>query len=147
MFTFACTTGVVAKCYRWGYRPWVTGYGNLAEMHWTCTRLARADYCGNGVPFTQDGTWINIWDTLPAPGPIQKHGPKVPGMVFEAGWTTAGAVCLSHPRWLSMGPQIAAMCPERLIPPGKGKRLCNTANEAFGQFANLRMFNESYIQY
>src|ERR1044071_315990 len=26
-FTFACTTGVIAKCYRWGYRPWLTGYG------------------------------------------------------------------------------------------------------------------------
>ena len=25
MFTFGCTTGVIAKCYRWGYRPWVTG--------------------------------------------------------------------------------------------------------------------------
>src|SRR4051812_18150602 len=22
MFTFGCTTGVIAKCYRWGYRPW-----------------------------------------------------------------------------------------------------------------------------
>src|SRR5262245_8931601 len=24
LFTFSCTTGVIAKCYRWGYRPWVT---------------------------------------------------------------------------------------------------------------------------
>src|SRR5678816_3068084 len=23
LFTFGCTTGVIAKCYRWGYRPWV----------------------------------------------------------------------------------------------------------------------------
>jgi len=29
LFTFGCTTGAIAKCYRWGYRPWVTGYGNL----------------------------------------------------------------------------------------------------------------------
>src|SRR4051812_47322688 len=29
LFTFGCTTGVIAKCYRWGYRPWVTGYGDL----------------------------------------------------------------------------------------------------------------------
>ena len=74
LFTFGCTTGVIAKCYRWGYRPWVTGYGDLAAMHWTCTRLARADYCGDGVSHTHDGTWINVWDNLPAPGPIQKHG-------------------------------------------------------------------------
>ena len=29
LFTFGCTTGVIAKCYRWGYRPWVSGYGDL----------------------------------------------------------------------------------------------------------------------
>jgi len=75
LFTFGCTTGVIAKCYRWGYRPWLTGYGaDMAEMHWTCTRLARADYCGDGVPHTQDGTWVNVWDNLPAPGPIQRRG-------------------------------------------------------------------------
>ncbi|HEX8114838.1 MAG TPA: ADYC domain-containing protein, partial [Kofleriaceae bacterium] len=48
LFTLGCTTGVIAKCYRWGYRPWVTGYGDLVAMHWACTRLARADYCGDG---------------------------------------------------------------------------------------------------
>src|SRR5262249_30101393 len=65
MFTFGCTTGVIAKCYRWGYRPWVTGYGDLAAMHWTCTRMARGDYCGDGVSHTHERTAINAWDTLP----------------------------------------------------------------------------------
>src|SRR5262245_27095970 len=50
LFTFGCTTGVIAKCYRWGYRPWLTGYPtSIAPIHWACTRAARADYCGNGI--------------------------------------------------------------------------------------------------
>ena len=55
-FTFGCTTGVIAKCYRWGYRPWITGYGqtSLADHHQACTRMARADYCGNGTPHTRE---------------------------------------------------------------------------------------------
>jgi hypothetical protein len=146
LFTLACTTGVIAKCYRWGYRPWVTGYGDLAAMHWTCTRLARADYCGNGIPHTQDGTWINIWDTLPAPGPIQHRGTPPPTMVFEAGWNTGGAVCLGHTRWLRHGAAIAAMCPHRLIRPGLGPLVCNSLDEALLIEPSTKMFNESYLQ-
>ncbi len=146
-FTFGCTTGVIAKCYRWGYRPWVTGHGDLAAMHWTCTRLARADYCGNGVPHTHDGTLINVWDTLPAPGPIQRHGLLPPvGMLFEAGWNTSGAVCLSHARWLlDDGPAIAALCPQRLVPPGLGQTVCDSLAGVLGYDANAKMFNESYL--
>ncbi len=146
LFTLACTTGVIAKCYRWGYRPWVTGYGDLTAMHWTCTRLARADYCGNGVSHTQDGTWINIWDTLPAPGPIQHHGTPPVGMIFEAGWRTDGAVCLSHTRWLRNGAVIAGMCPDRLILPGLGPLVCGSQLEALALDPSIRMFNESYLQ-
>src|SRR5689334_19882668 len=37
LFTFGCTSGVIAKCYRWGYRPWLTGYSaDMAATHWTC---------------------------------------------------------------------------------------------------------------
>jgi hypothetical protein len=145
-FTFGCTTGVIAKCYRWGYRPWVTGYGDLTSMHWTCTRLARADYCGNGTPHTRNGTTINVWDTLPAP--IQRHGGLLPpvGMVFEAGWNTGGAVCLSRARWLlDDAGALAAVCPDRLVPPGVGGTVCDTASDALGYDADAAMFNESYL--
>ena len=148
LFTMGCTTGVIAKCYRWGYRPWVTGYGDLVAMHWTCTRLARADYCGNGVSHTRDGTWINVWDNLPAPGPIQSHGGLLPplGMLFEAGWNTGGAVCLSHARWLTGGDLIAQECPDRLIPPTLlGGTVCDTVSDVLGTGTSARMYNESNL--
>jgi hypothetical protein len=147
LFTFGCTFGVIAKCYRWGYRPWVTGYGDLASLHQTCTRLARADYCGNGIPHTRNGTWINVWDTLPAPGPIQRHGTLAPlGMVFEAGWNETGAVCLSRARWLQDDAAVlAAMCPDRLVPPGLGETVCNIVSDVLGYDTNAKLYNESYV--
>jgi ADYC domain-containing protein len=149
LFTFGCTYGVIAKCYRWGYRPWVTGYGDLTTMHWTCTRLARADYCGHGVSNTRDGTWINIWDDLPPPGPIQKHGglsPLIPppGMIFEAGWSTRGAVCLSHDRWITVEDLITLMCPDRLIPPSLGGLECDNVLGVNLLYPSVHMFNESF---
>jgi hypothetical protein len=148
LFTFGCTTGVVAKCYRWGYRPWITGAGDLAAMHWTCTRVARADYCGNGTPHTRDGTLINVWDNLPAPGPIQTRATAPVTMLFEAGWNTSGAVCLSHARWLLNGPIIALGCPGRLIAPGLsllGGTVCDTVADVLGQSSGSVMFDESNL--
>jgi hypothetical protein len=145
LFTFGCTTGVIAKCYRWGYRPWVTGYGDLAAMHWACTRLARADYCGDGVSHTQDGTWINLWDNLPAPGPIQQHGARTPdGMHFEAGWNTDGAVCLSRTRWKADMKPISRTCPERRMPQSQAKKICDTVEDALDNGLTVLLFNESF---
>jgi len=148
LFTFGCTFGVIAKCYRWGYRPWLTGYGDLAAVHWACTRMARADYCGNGISHTRDGTVINLWDNTPPPGPIESQGPTPLGMLFEAGWNTGGAVCLSHARWLLGGSIIALACPDRLIAPGLGilgATVCDTTAQVLGQNASAQMFNESNL--
>jgi hypothetical protein len=149
MFTFGCTSGVIAKCYRWGYRPWVTGYGDLVSMHWTCTRLARADYCGDGTSHTHDGTLVNVWDRLPPPGPIQTRGGLLPplGMLFEAGWNTGGAVCLSHARWL-LDDGIANWCPERLVAPGLlglGGTVCDTLAQVLGYDPDAKLFDDSYL--
>ena len=148
LFTFACTTAVVAKCYRWGYRPWVTGHGDLTAAHWSCTRMARADYCGSGHSHTHDGTQINFWDSLPAPGPIDGRGSPPLGMLFEAGWNTQGAVCLSHARWLLGGPIIALGCPGRLIAPGLGllgATVCDVVADVLGQDATSAIFDESNL--
>lgn len=148
LFTFGCTTGVLAKCYRWGYRPWVTGHGDLVSAHWTCTRMARADYCGNGVPFTQEGTTINVWDNLSPP--IQPYEPQPFSLlnpwVFEAGWNTGGAVCLSTARWLtSIGALLAAVCPDRLILLGLGARICDTVPAVLDHDATAMMFNQKRL--
>ena len=151
-FTFACTTGVIAKCYRWGYRPWLTGYGgaSFSDYHQACTRMARADYCGNGTPHTREGTAINVWDRLPAPGPIQRHGLLPPlGMIFEAGWSPQGAVCLSRARWLLdsvLSLEIANACPDRLVPPSiLGGTVCDTLAEVLLQHPDAVLYNESYL--
>jgi hypothetical protein len=77
-FTFACGGGTIAKCIRWGYRPWTSArtanvlYPNttgssvaLAPFHQACVRAAMADYCGNAHSFTTDGTIIDINDYQP----------------------------------------------------------------------------------
>jgi hypothetical protein len=152
MFTFGCTTGVIAKCYRWGYRSWVSGYGDLVSMHQACTRMARADYCGIGKDHTRNGTLINHWDRLPSPGPIQRHGgllgvtPPL-GMLFEAGWNTGGAVCMSTSRWaLDDGLEIANLCPARLVPPGLLlPTVCDTVTAVLVFDPNAMMFNEAFL--
>lgn len=150
-FTFGCTSGAIAKCYRWGYKPWMEHPSSstvMRELHWACTRLARADYCGDGTPHTRDGTLINVWDTLSNPGPIQQHGEPMDGMLFEAGWSTRGAVCLSKQRWLTLSPDVAAACPDRLIAPGAAvgtATVCESPAEAQSFGADVQLFNESQL--
>ena len=145
LFTFGCTTGVIAKCYRWGYRPWVTGYGDLTAMHWACTRLARADYCGDGVPHTEDGTWINLWDDVPPPGPIQDHGARtLGGMHFEAAWNTDGAACISRTRWKDSMKSLSRPCLQQRILGGHAKKFCDTVEDAQRHDRTVLLFNESF---
>lgn len=122
-FTFACTSGVMGKCYRWGYRPWEpTATPSMWDGHQACTRLARADYCGNGYSWTKDGTTINMWDAI-GPDVVMKieadeRYNEAGGFLFEAGWDEGGARCLSHYRWYDLPEGFAAdQCPERLRHP------------------------------
>lgn len=85
--SFSCPSGVVAKCVSWGY-------DGGSDAHQACTRMARADYCGTGVPYTQDGTAIDIEDSL---GIQTASNPA--GFTFEAGWGRDGAVCASRARY------------------------------------------------
>jgi hypothetical protein len=100
--TFACRDAVLAKCVEWGYRPWATVGGvGLADHHQTCTRLARADYCGDGTPHTFTGTPIDVFDALspaiqsPATLDRQNWG-------IEAEWGPNGAVCIGDQLRLKM---------------------------------------------
>ena len=62
-FTFACENGAIAKCIGWGYKPWALKDGrSMRELHQACTRMARADYCGNGRSHTHEDTPIDMYD-------------------------------------------------------------------------------------
>jgi len=115
--TFACTNAVLAKCVEWGYRPWAEATRckdwdskkkkkgctevSLQDYHQACTRMARADYCGDGTPWTVPGTAIDIYDHL---------NPQIEAMAtdwtIEAEWTPEGAYCLNDIRqqtWKQQG--------------------------------------------
>ena len=92
-----CTSGSQAKCILWGYDPSSRGPGgeDLAPYYQACQNLVRAAYDGRGVAHTRDGTSIDLWDTLRIQTPDSVADPAY---AFEAGWGTAGAVCVAHTR-------------------------------------------------
>ena len=99
--TFACEGAALAKCVEFGYAPWRTAEqcdaaGNcaqvsLADYHQACTRMVRADYCGDGRSFTLDGTPIDLYDGLG----IQTD---TEDWIFESEWNPSGASCLNRTR-------------------------------------------------
>jgi hypothetical protein len=91
-FTFGCRLTALAKCVEMGYKPWASKNGvSLRNHHQACTRLLRADYCGNGRPWTINGRVINLYDGLGVQTDTQSW-------TFEAEWTDTGASCLTLPR-------------------------------------------------
>lgn len=90
LFSFSCRNAVAAKCVEWGYRPWAEQEGeSLASYHQACTRMARADYCGDGTPHTLEGVTIDIEDQLDTS--LQTFESWWP---YEAEWNEDGAVCV-----------------------------------------------------
>jgi ADYC domain len=139
--TFACSSGVLAKCVRWGYKPWKKTEGvSLRDFHQACTRMARADYCGNGKSYTRDGTEINVYDVLG----IQKKSPN-DEMVFEAAWGPDGAICINHPRWFEVLSEINKECPQKLIGSTKVGSHCTTAEKAKQNWSHALLFNDSFV--
>lgn len=87
-FTFACEGFALAKCVKLGYRPWETREGvSLQDHHEACVRMLRADYCGDGRSWTEDGTLVNVYDGIG----VQKDEET---WVTEAEWTKDGARCV-----------------------------------------------------
>jgi ADYC domain len=83
-FTIACRGTAIAKCVELGYTPWT---GRNAELA-ACVRALRGDYCGDGTPYTVDGTLVNIYDQT---GIAADSAAWIP----EAEWTPDGARCVS----------------------------------------------------
>lgn len=142
IMTFGCTNGVLAKCVRFGYKPWKNLQGkSLRDYHQACTRMVRADYCGNGKSHTQEGTLIDVYDVLG----IQKPTPNN-GMVFEAAWQPDGAICINRPRWFETVSQIRKECPEKLRGRINEDGRCATAQKAKQHWSDSLLFNDSLVR-
>lgn len=95
---------------RWGYAPWNEHDGqSLKDYHQACTRMARADYCGDGVAHTRNGTLIDLWDKLD----IQRPDNGL-DLAFEAAWTPDGAFSIERTRYPEEMAYVVGHCPERL---------------------------------
>jgi hypothetical protein len=105
-----CTGGAEGKCVRFGYKPWRHGPNgvSLGRYYQACVRLVRADYCGDGIGHTRNGTPIDLFDKIGI-----QHDEAAPGMSFEAAWGPEGAVCVRHTRFPQMPDlsALAAQCP------------------------------------
>jgi hypothetical protein len=121
VFTFGCLSGVIGKCAKWKYLPW-----EVSDMHWACTRAARADYCGNGQTHTLDNTPVDVYDNHSPAFRIEDAATPTDGrphVTYESAWTTSGSYCVTGPRW----PQ--------LIDPA-GKQLCGASSPIIDPMGN-----------
>lgn len=59
-----CASGAIGKAGLWGYPPWVSSYGGRTGLQQlqAASRVVRADYCGDGVTHTADGTPLQVRD-------------------------------------------------------------------------------------
>lgn len=142
LFTFACTNGALAKCVRLGYKPWKNFQGkSLRDYHQACTRMIRADYCGNGNSHTRDGTQIDVYDVLDIQKPTSNNG-----MAFEAAWRPDGAICINHSRWYETLSDIRKECPEKLKGRLNEGGSCSTAQKARQNWSDSLLFNDSLVR-
>ncbi|HEY9879130.1 MAG TPA: ADYC domain-containing protein [Leptolyngbyaceae cyanobacterium] len=140
--TFGCTSGNIGKCARFGYKPWKVVNGRpLRDFHQACMRMLSADYCGDGIAHTRQGTPINIYDVLE----IEKPEPA-PNMVFEAAWGPDGATFVNRLRWTESPTKIFQECPEKL----RGKINTHpeeiTMEEVLQKSPDSLIFNDSIIR-
>jgi len=114
--TFACENGAITKCISWGYAPWADRKGqSLASLHQACTRMVRADYCGNGRSHTHEDTTIDMYDRL---GVLARTSEASADWdperaSFEAAWAPDGATCLARTRDGRALETILNECPDR----------------------------------
>lgn len=112
-FTLACESGVLAKCVMsWGYAPWASRDGqSLRPYHQACTRMARADYCGDGQTHTREQTLIDVYDGIGVERPTRDAK-----LSFEAAWDEDGATCIARTRYGGDLPQVQRECPGVFAP-------------------------------
>ena len=134
--TLVCTGGAVGKCVRWGYKPWRSAADgtSLWDYHQACVRMVRADYGGDGVGHTRNGTPIDLFDRLG----IQKPASDPGVLTFEAAWGIDGALCVRKPR---IGELASLGDIERQYPRLRGRT--GDACRETGNPAGALIFNRS----
>jgi hypothetical protein len=177
LFSFACSDGVMFKCIDFGYPPWGVRSGTSIAgpppmniegrvLHQACTRMARADYCSNGISHTMNGTYIHYYDIFNRV--LGLHGTdllpyvryedpndRTLDMFLETAWrpglrSQSAAICLSKKRWstIPITPEGDLNCP--LDPgfkdprkPDSGANFCDEQTEATLEGQSARLFNDS----
>ncbi len=112
---FACTSGAVGKAVTWGYRPWER---SLAEFA-TAVRMVRADYCFDGMSWTQSGTALQLKDRWNINTFVSAAAPT------EVVWTKTGIACLTQPRALTYSAEQIT-CNGKAIPSCPAKLTMTT---------------------
>jgi hypothetical protein len=79
---------------------------SLATRHQACTRLLRADYCGDGTSHTVDSMQVNMYDAMGLRTDSEEWG-------FEAEWDARGAICADTSRLPNTTPACAARLNEK----------------------------------
>ncbi len=110
-FTFACDNAAVSKCVEHlSYDPEETidqvtsqpatfAVGKPArDLLQSCVRMFRADFCGNGLSMTLDGTAIDIADSAKINLPSQIPPGDPAKWSLEASWRPDGAACAQKER-------------------------------------------------
>lgn len=135
-FAISCTSGAQAKCLRFGYLPWeldANGH-SLRPTYNACIHMVRGDYGGDGVPHTEDGKTIDVYDDVGIQTPD-----NLPDHAFEAGWNAQGAVCVHHPR---VARQTTPQRLQTTYPQLAGK-MGSVCTEAFARAQGALLFNRS----
>ncbi len=102
-FNLICTAGAIGKCVRFGFKPWgkppagAKDDVRMWDLHQACIRAVRADYCGDGIGNTENGTLIDLFDRYG----IFPEDPKADAekkLAFEAAFSPQGAICVARTR-------------------------------------------------
>ena len=154
--SFGCSDGTTFKCFTWGYVPGPAA-STAWDAHQACTRMARADVCGDGTPHTREETPIVIRDYLagyhdaPTDVPALRHAATFPAPpdrhFYESAWTAGeniGAVCLSRIRWASLPVGGCASLPDPRITAGA--KYCEDMSNDELLLANALLANASKTQ-
>jgi hypothetical protein len=133
-----CTSGALGKCVRYGYHPWRQLFDgtSLAPYHRACVNMARADYCGDDRPTTNEGMQIEMQDRAG----VRAWPPGDSDFRFEAAWGEQRALCVARvrvPENISLD-ELVRRCP-RLA--GRTGDACTPASSY--RFGTPLIFNRS----